>query len=342
MLAKLRTRTSRGTNSSADDRKTALRLSISAPTDFKHEGSGISASISTGIDSSSSSVVSRSTSDGLRTPPSIRRAPPKSADRGRAQQMDGVARQKLRESISGPLNAMHKPILQSNPGQTNIEMAAPGYRPPSIAIHTATLEEACVQRSLSSSISSTILNSASQPLAESMQGYMSIVVDEKEDTMEWEQHWFKIERNWSCLIGYSSPSCDEVTASISLRGFIHTRLGQSTCMRDVNGETVVAIQTCLGTRLVLCPSEHKASSWLQYITDVGLRVQSAPIVTRPSLPPPPPPPITNVQTKTDESTKETQSVVEEENEEDEFETMCLAQGLLQDASKGRKARSSFI
>ena len=40
---------------------------------------------------------------------------------------------------------------------------------------------------------------------------------------QWDQHWFKLVKNWRCVVGYSDPSCSVVTSSIPLEGFIHAR-----------------------------------------------------------------------------------------------------------------------
>jgi len=331
MIAKLRRNQSGGASGRSPSSRPMSKLLIGSPSNFTHtghcpQGAQIEADLKK-ISPMQAPPPQPNFEETKSDPPSPAPRRPTPASR----KPSATPRRTLRESISGssglqsPQQSRRVSLVAQTPElrkKLRDSICGPmSMNPPSRRESETTTTPSRLRSSTSSGMAEL-----TSPIPETnsvlLQGYL-LVARTIGDSREWEQHWCQLKQGWSNILAFTNPGCEQLTASISLTGFIHSRM---TNCGDDRAEQHVIIQTARGTRVVLCNCPIKAASWVKNITRVGLQLQETPTPMPPTLPAPPPPAQNTENTEEVLYTNVDQSDVEEDD--DGFEEMCRAQGLL--------------
>eukprot|EP00040_Diaphanoeca_grandis_P000677 m.16179 g.16179 ORF g.16179 m.16179 type:complete len:313 (-) comp10913_c0_seq1:128-1066(-) len=293
MIAKLRKNHSGGSSGRSPSSRPVSKFMIGSPSNFTHTGHVPSATmIQADLAAVAKTIVASSPQRPTPAPrrPSIPAKPTASLRLRDSSTGPSVqtpeSRQRLRDSISGPMQVSSRPTMDS-PSRLRSLISDP----PPLGTHTVLV-----------------------------QGYL-LIARTIGNAREWEQHWCQLKQGWRNILAFTSPACDQLTASVPLTDFIHSRM---TRCGDDRAEQHVIVQTAQGTRVILCNCPIKAASWVQAITKIGLQLQSAPRTRPPSRRPPAVPVVNTYDTE-----QPLYANLDTDDEDDDgFEAMCKAQGLL--------------
>eukprot|EP00041_Stephanoeca_diplocostata_P019978 m.437833 g.437833 ORF g.437833 m.437833 type:complete len:633 (-) comp21439_c0_seq9:1636-3534(-) len=139
----------------------------------------------------------------------------------------------------------------------------------------------------------------------------------------WTQRWYRLKQHSCAVLGFSDPSCTGFSDAVHFSGLLACNI-----IGTVNGQDGYAfsIQTKAQTTTFVCMSEEKMQTWVQAVRMVSETHVEKPAVRPRRAPPAPPTAIACTSLVPHDGFTDANAV--RRADEDEFEALCIEQGLL--------------